>query len=300
MKEMFPQVNLEILCGLFGNSRQAWHKRQKSIYYSAIQEHLIVEMVRNNRKQMPRIGARKLHKLLTDNNLRVGRDALFEILRRNNLLVRRRRTRIKTTNSHHWFRKYSNLIKGLSLTAPHQLWVSDITYIKTTDGNLYLFLITDAYSKKIIGYCLSQNLKASNAVNALKLALRQLPKGIENLIHHSDRGIQYCCNDYVKSLKKRDIKISMTQNGDPLDNSIAERVNGILKDEWLYDIDDLDQKLAFECIPQIINIYNHKRPHLSIDLLTPDQAHQKTGKLKRRWKNYPSGKGSKKLILDII
>jgi len=123
MKEMFPQVNLEILCGLFGNSRQAWHKRQKSIYYSAIQEHLIVEMVRNNRKQMPRIGARKLHKLLTDNNLRVGRDALFEILRRNNLLVRRRRTRIKTTNSHHWFRKYSNLIKGLSLTAPHQLWV---------------------------------------------------------------------------------------------------------------------------------------------------------------------------------
>jgi transposase InsO family protein len=272
---------------LFGNSRQAWYKKQKTIFKRAVEEHLIIDMVCDIRKEMPRIGSRKLAKILTDNKMTIGRDALFDILGRNGLLVRRRRNRIKTTQSYHWLRKYRNLIKGVNPTGPNQLWVSDITYIKTTDEVLYLFLITDAYSKKIIGFCLADTLEATHAIQALKMALKQKPKGIQYLIHHSDRGVQYCCGDYVKLLIKEQIAISMTEDGDPLDNSIAERVNGILKDEWLYEVDDLDSKKAKSYIPQIINIYNDKRPHLSIDLLTPTQAHQMQGELKRLWKNYP-------------
>ena len=252
-----------------------------------MEEHLIIEMVCDIRKEMPRIGTRKLTKMLNDSKVEIGRDALFKILGRNGLLVCRRRNRIKTTQSYCWLRKYRNLIKGLKPTGPHQLWVSDITYMKTIDKVLYLFLITDAYSKKIIGFCLADTLEASHAVQALKMALKQKPSGIKNLIHHSDRGVQYCCSAYVKLLEKAKIQISMTEDGDPLDNSIAERVNGILKDEWLYQVDDLDAKTARSYIPQIINIYNNKRPHLSIDLLTPSQAHQRQGELRRRWKNYP-------------
>ena len=244
-------------------------------------------MVCDIRKEMPRIGSRKLAKILTDNKMTIGRDALFDILGRNGLLVRRRRNRIKTTQSYHWLRKYRNLIKGVNPTGPNQLWVSDITYIKTIDEVLYLFLITDAYLKKIIGFCLADTLEATHAIQALKMALKQRPKGIQYLIHHSDRGVQYCCGDYVKLLINEKIAISMTEDGDPLDNSIAERVNGILKDEWLYEVDDLDSKTAKNYIPQIINIYNDRRPHLSIDLLTPTQAHQMQGELKRLWKNYP-------------
>jgi len=132
-------------------------------------------------------------------------------------------------------KEYRNLIKGVYSTGPNQLWVSDITYIKTIDEVLYLFLITDAYSKKIIGFCLADTLEAIHAIQALKMALKQKPREAENLIHPSDRGVQYCCNDYVKLLEKAKVQISMTEDGDPLDNSIAERVNGILKDEWLYE-----------------------------------------------------------------
>ncbi len=284
---MYPRVQLGILCGLFGYSRQAWYKKQKAIYKRAVEEHLIIEMVSDVREEMPRIGSRKLTKILNDSKVEIGRDALIDILRRNGLLVRRRRNRIKTTQSYHWLRKYRNLIKGLNPTGPHQLWVSDITYIKVTDGVLYLFLITDAYSKKIIGFCLADSLEATHAIQALKMALRQKPVGTHKLIHHSDRGVQYCCRDYVKLLEKAKIQISMTEDGDPLDNSIAERVNGILKDEWIYEKRNLDACLAKTYVPKIINIYNEKRPHLSIDLLTPNQAHLLQGKLKRRWRNYP-------------
>lgn len=280
-------MQIEVLCGLFGNSRQAWYKKQKAIYNSAVEEHLIVEMVCDIRREMPRIGGRKLVKMLTDKKLSIGRDALFDMLGRNGLLVRRRRNRIKTTQSYHWLRKYRNLIKAVKPNGPNQLWVSDITYIKTTDEILYLFLITDAYSKKIIGFCLAESLEAKHAITALQMALNQKPKAARNLIHHSDRGVQYCCGNYVKLLVKRQIAISMTEDGDPLDNAIAERVNGILKDEWLYEIDNLDAKKARSYIPEIINIYNSKRPHLSIDLLTPNQAHEMQGVIKRRWKNYP-------------
>lgn len=271
---------------MFGNSRQAWYKRQKAIYKQAVEEHIILEMVRDIRKDMPRLGGRKLVKKLQDDQVLIGRDALFDLLRREGLLVRRRRTKIKTTQSYHWFRKYRNLIKGMSLTSPNQLWVSDITYVKTVEGHLYLFLITDAYSKMIIGYCLADNLKAEHAIQALKMAMKSLDGRSIDLVHHSDRGVQYCCDDYVTLLNENGIRISMTENGDPLENAIAERVNGILKDEWLYEIDAIDMQTAKSYVPKIINIYNTKRPHLSIDMLTPAQAHQKQGKLERKWKNY--------------
>ncbi len=235
---------------------------------------------------MPRIGTRKLYEKLSTQPVKVGRDALFDLLGRNDLLVRRKRTKVYTTQSYPWVRKYPNLIKGIEVTGPNQLWVSDITYVETDEGFLYLFLITDAYSRKIVGVKVAENLEAINAVQALKQAIKGLVSSASGLIHHSDRGVQYCCNEYVKVLGKNNIRISMTQNGDPLENAIAERVNGILKVEWLYDqkFASFDQAKAY--IHKVVGIYNTQRPHSSIDMLTPEQAHLKNGILKRRWKNY--------------
>lgn len=256
------------------------------MYKQAVEEHILLDAVRKIRKKMPRIGTRKLYEKLSTQPIKVGRDALFELLGRNDLLVRRKRTKVFTTQSYHWFRKYPNLIKGIEVTGPNQLWVSDITYVETDQGFLYLFLITDAYSRKIVGVKVAENLEAINAVQALKQAIKGLPSSASGFIHHSDRGVQYCCNEYVKVLEKNNIRISMTQNGDPIENAIAERVNGILKVEWLYDqkLASFDKAKAY--IHSIVNIYNTQRPHSSIDMLTPEQAHLKNGMLKRRWKNY--------------
>jgi transposase InsO family protein len=185
--------------------------------------------------------------------------------------------------------KYPNLIKDLSPERPNHLWVSDITYINTDNGFLYLYLVTDAYSRKIIGWHLSDNLGSDNAILALFMAISQLPAKCSEIIHHSDRGLQYCSFKYVKILESHGIKISMTENGDPYENAIAERVNGILKTEWLYDMDLHDFTESRKAIEQIIRIYNTERLHSSIEMLTPDQAHSCTGKLKRLWKSYKKG-----------
>ena len=158
-------------------------------------------------------------------------------------------------------RKYPNIIKDLVPQRAHQLWVSDITYIETKQGFGYLSLITDAYSRKIVGWALGSTLEAKHTISALKMALRQLPKGVRDVIHHSDRGVQYCCEDYVKILKENHFRISMTENGDPLENSIAERVNGILKDEWLNHIKLETLEEAHKELTQIIKTYNGQRPH---------------------------------------
>jgi transposase InsO family protein len=271
---------------LFGKTKQAYYKKQKSIYKASVEESIVLDIVKNHRKKMPRIGTRKLQAKLKSQGIRTGRDALFNILRTHNMLIRRKRTKVFTTQSFHWFRKYPNLIKGLEVTGPNQLWVSDITYIETSEGFVYLFLVTDAYSRKIIGYVVSDNLEAKNAVKALQMALKKLPEQPEGLIHHSDRGIQYCCNEYIKLLKKHEISISMTQKGDPLENAIAERVNGILKTEWIYDEQFDTIRQVAKRIKEIVYAYNELRPHLSIEMLTPSQAHEKEGKLKRHWKNY--------------
>ncbi|MDX8573770.1 IS3 family transposase, partial [Elizabethkingia sp. HX QKY] len=227
------------------------------------------------RRQMPRLGVRKLYYLLSlSGKIHVGRDKLFSILREEGLLVSRRRKYTATTNSKHWLRKYPNLTQNISLERPEQLWVADITYIDTLEGNAYLHLLTDAYSKQIMGYELCDTMEASSTLKALKMALGKRKYKASELIHHSDRGLQYCSKLYTDCLKENGINISMTENGDPYENAIAERVNGILKDEFgLYDkFENILQ--AKELAKQSIQIYNQLRPHLSCSMLTPNQMHQ--------------------------
>jgi transposase InsO family protein len=214
----------------------------------------------------------------------MGRDAFFELLRDTGLLIRRKRYRARTTFSSHRFRKYPDLRRDLIAERPDQLWVSDITYIRVKQDFAYLSLITDAYSRKIIGFCMSHDLSTDSCLSALRMALSTRLTD-EPLIHHSDRGTQYCSQAYAGLLNKKGVAISMTQSGNPRDNAIAERVNGILKMELLEEKYD-NIKIAYRSVKQAINIYNTARPHSSLDMLTPDKAHQRTGPLKRRWRNY--------------
>ena len=222
---------------------------------------------------------------LTQHDFQIGRDAMFNLLSERGLLVRkRRRSGCVTTFSKHRFKKYPNIIRDFIPVAPNQLWVSDITYIHLKDSFAYLSLITDAYSRKIVGFYLSKDLSARGPLNALKMAIKT-NHAITGLIHHSDRGVQYCCDAYLKLLTDEKIKISMTENGDPLENAIAERVNGILKQELLEevfpDFITASNNLAIAC-----STYNHLRPHGSIDDLKPAEAHQMKGTINKRWKNY--------------
>ena len=231
------------------------------------------DLVLGLRRQMPRLGTRKLHYLLKS-ELDIGRDKLFDLLRAEGLLVYKRRRYTVTTNSKHWMRKYPNLIRGIELVRPEQVWVSDITYIDTQDGHGYLHLITDAYSKQIMGYELCGNMEAASTLKALQMAITNREYKDQALIHHSDRGLQYCSKLYTNYLKDNNITISMTENGDPYENAIAERVNGILKDEF-----GLSEQLgniseAVHQTAQSISIYNNSRPHLSCSMLTPVQMHQ--------------------------
>ena len=283
---------------MLGYSRQAYYQQKKQIEKESLQYGILINEVLEIRKTQKRLGCRKLlYKLesfMDQHQIVIGRDSFFDLLSERNLLVRKRKRRKPiTTFSDHWMRKYPNLIEGFYPTAPNQLWVSDITYIVVGNGFAYLSLITDAYSRKIVGFYLSEDLSAEGCIRALEMALDNNPI-LGRLIHHSDRGSQYCCSDYVKILNDNFIKISMTQNGDPRENAIAERMNGILKDELL-DKSHLNYHEALRNVSIAISIYNHQRPHGSIDYLTPIEAHFRSGKLKRRWKNYYSKKENKEL-----
>ena len=283
-----PQ-SIETLCTLFGKTRQAFYKKGNQVYQQEVNNDLIITLVKNIRDHQKRTGGRKLHYMVFQDlppEQQMGRDKFFHLLRENNLLVKGKKYRVYTTDSSHWLHKYANLILELKVDRPNQLWVSDITYIHIKNKFVYLFLITDAYSRKIIGWCLSDNIDASNAVKALQMALDQRMNKDQKLIHHSDRGVQYCSLKYVNCLNKNGIKISMSNNSDPYENAIAERVNGILKTEWLYDMELNSIEEAKKAVKSIINIYNNERPHSSIEMLTPSQAHQMSGELKRLWKNY--------------
>jgi putative transposase len=201
------------------------------------------------------------------------------------MIKKKRRKYVRTTFSNHWLRKYPNLIKGLVPVQAGQIWVSDITYLSTTKGFIYLSLITDAYSHKIVGWQLSTSLSHEGSLRALEMALGSRT-GTQQLIHHSDRGIQYCCSEYVSLLGDKGIEISMTENGDPLENAIAERVNGILKTEFGLDNVFSNFKIALLSTERAIKIYNTKRPHASVDYLTPHEADAKTGILPKLWKSY--------------
>ncbi len=286
------QIAITTLCDIFGRSKQAYYQRLSYIYQEEVKNEILYQEIKRLRKLMPRIGGRKLYSILKkkfQEDFMMGRDKFFDWLRANHLLVRRRRVRIFTTNSHHWLHKHPYLLEGFKPTCPNQLWVSDITYIDTEEGVMYLFLLTDAWSKKILGWKLSDNLRAENAIIVLKMALKQWNNRTSELIHHSDRGVQYCSEKYVKMLENNDIRISMTQSSNPLDNSIAERVNGILKDEWIYDKKLETRRSAINYIDKIINIYNTIRPHSSLGMYTPNYFHSEAPdgeQPKRLWKNY--------------
>jgi transposase InsO family protein len=211
----------------------------------------------------------------------MGRDKLYALLRAENLLIKTSKRRAITTYSNHPFYKYPNLVKDFTPAKPNELWVSDITYVLIPGRFAYLSMITDAYSKKIVGWFLQENLHSKGPLEALKMALGHSTRNLDHLIHHSDRGTQYCSNEYIKLLKKHEIAISMTRDGDPGENAIAERVNGTIKNEF-YCRGFLSFRLAQEGIAKAIHAYNQLRPHASCDYLTPAQAHNKAGVLNKR------------------
>jgi transposase InsO family protein len=259
---------------------------------------LLLEEVKEIRKAHPRMGVRKLQEKLRpfmhENSIKMGRDALFDLLSAHKMLIRRRKRHIKTTNSHHWLKKYPNLIVDFIPSKPNELWVSDITYWKIQGQVVYLSLITDAYSRKITGYHLSENLRTDGTIKALEMALSDLDKRTEiseQLFHHSDRGAQYCSTQYVNLLKKNHIKISMTESGDPRDNAIAERANGIIKNEYLFNYKCKYIEEAKRLLDRVVSLYNRERPHSSIGNLVPEVVHSQynqieSKKIKRLWKNY--------------
>jgi len=288
------------LCLLSGHSRQAYYKHRLLEEEKPLKEELIIQQVTGYRQLQQRIGAKKLFFLVSPfmklHDMDMGRDAFIEMLRRYNLLNKRFRGKPRTTDSNHWMKKHPDLIKELVPTRSDQLWVSDITYLTLCDSDAFLSLVTDAYSRKIIGFHVSKSLKAEGTVQALEMAVAGRKK-IEGLIHHSDRGTQYCCGDYVDILKDCKISISMTQSGNPRDNAIAERVNGILKMELLEAVfTDLDA--ARSAVTTAVNTYNYLRPHSSISMLTPALAHGRVLKLKRRWKNYYKTRVGKEVMTE--
>lgn len=233
------------------------------------------------------MGAEKILHLLShvlqEHGIKYGRDKFYNLLGEHGLLVKHKRRGTRTTNSNHFYRRYSNLVSDLEVNTSGKLWVSDITYIRTQMGFAYLSLITDAYSRKIVGWSLWPDLSSEGALNALRMAVES--EGVkQGLIHHSDRGIQYCCNDYVQYLKGCHIEISMTENGDPYENALAERVNGILKGEYELENTFKDYLDANEAVKTAVHKYNNKRPHGSCDYLFPTDAHHCKGELKKRWK----------------
>lgn len=239
---------------------------------------------------MPRLGAAKLYHILKFDlileGVDIGRDKFYKTLKHLCLLVPRKKMFFRTTDSNHLFNKHSNLVKGMKLNKPEQLWVSDITYLKTKNGTMYLSLITDAYSKKIMGYEVSDNLKAESSKRALVMALKNRKYPNRKLIHHSDRGIQYCCPQYTDVLDNHKVKISMTQKYDPYENAIAERINGILKQEFDISNHRLHKDEVKKITKNSINIYNKLRPHFSCNLMTPNQAHLKGKYDYKKWGNF--------------
>lgn len=291
MKDMYTRVSLVRLCRLLGVTRQAYYQHFWQQEASGIEEMLVLQEVISIRKDHRVMGGRKLYEkiypFLLDHGIKMGRDALFDLLSTNGLLVKKRRRRHITTWSGHRFNKWPNIIRDLKIVRPNQLWVSDITYWKVDEEHLYVSLITDAYSHKVVGYHLANTLETMETIKALAMALKDIPEQVpESLIHHSDRGVQYCSESYVKLLQDNNMRISMTENGDPLENAVAERMNGILKEEYLKHDKPENKEQAKRLLDRAIKLYNEDRPHFSIGLLTPEMVHSKDLPTEQLWKNY--------------
>jgi len=264
------------LCCLFGKSRTAYYKATKRKIKNINNEYLIIQDVLKIRIKQPKIGTKKLYHILKTKikkqNINYGRDKFYLLLKANKLTIKPKKNYIRTTHSHPWIYGFGNQIENLLIIRPEQVWVSDITYIKTTNGYKYLSLVTDAYSRKIMRYFLSEDLKTQGTVKALEMALQNRIYNLP-IIHHSDKGVQYCSKEYTNILRENNISSSTTTNGDPYQNAIAERVNGILKQEFLFNVETLNMTQALKLIKKSIKIYNELRPHWSISLDTPNKVH---------------------------
>ena len=273
---------LDLPCGLgaisgcYGYSRQAWYKRRDFEKEQESENTLIKEAVLKVRYRQPRVGGRKLmihiNAALGSQKITVGRDRLFDLLRGWDLLIRPKRNYKRTTNSQHRFKVHKNLIKDKGAKRPNEIFVSDITYVKTCENFCYLFLITDQYSRKIVGYDVSLSLGIEGALRSLEMALSGVRPKLP-LIHHSDRGIQYCSHDYVNLLVKNKVRISMTEENHVYENALAERVNGILKTELLGNTEDLPLIVVKRLIIEAIEIYNNERLHMNLGYRTPAAVH---------------------------
>lgn len=234
-------------------------------------------MVDRERKQLPRIGTRKIYYLIKEDlryqGLKFGRDKLFGLMRLHELQIKPRRRYTQTTMSKHWLRKWPNLIKNKSVNQQDEVWVSDITYIKTEQGNCYLNMITDVYSRKIMGYAVDDNMETESMIAALKMAVTQRKNSLVPTIHHSDRGLQYCSKEYAVMTAKNNIKLSMTENGDPYENALAERMNRTIKEEFGMDRKMKNKEQVKKLVEESIFLYNQKRPHLALQMKTPDQVY---------------------------
>ena len=290
-------LKVALVCRLFGHCRQAFYQSKADIESEIEHERKVIEAVKEIREEDPGIGGYKLWLMLISlfgRDFVPGRDRFFVILRRKGLMLPKPKPR-HTTNSNHRYHKYKNLIKDIVLTAANQLWVADITYIALAGGDVcYLHLITDAYSHKIVGWALARTLKAAITMQALKMAIEQAvamksSEVLTGLIHHSDRGVQYCCDAYVAMLRAYGISISMTEDYKPTDNAIAESVNGKIKVESVYRKRFNSFEHAYNVIERYIHFYNYHRPHMSIGYKVPAVVHLEQGEQKKMWKNkiYP-------------
>jgi putative transposase len=281
------------MCLQFGFTKQAFYKQLQTVQNVSLKNNIVLELVQEKRKIWKRGSGRNLHqsikKELAEHEIKMGRDKFFDLLREHQLLIKPKRFRTKTTCSFHHFNKFDYLIEDMIPLRSNEIWVSDITYLwlKKLDKFCYLSIITDLYSRKIVGHCVHEDLSVNGCIEALKMALKHRTNKTENLIHHSDRGVQYCSHAYVKLLQKNNIQISMTQTGDPLENALAERINKTIKEEFTNDrqINFTNIVEAKTEIKKFIEFYNNKRPHRSIEWLTPHEAHLRTGELKRVWKS---------------
>jgi putative transposase len=241
--------------------------------------------VEKERKLLPRLGTRKIHFLIMDaldqQGIKFGRDKLFDLMRINGLLIQPRRRYTQTTMSKHWLRKWPNLIKERTAKAVEEIWVSDITYLKTQEGNCYLNMITDAYSRKIVGYAVDDNMETESMIKALKMATENRMNKHQKTIHHSDRGLQYCSKEYVTLTSNNNIQLSMTENGDPYENALAERMNRTIKEEFGMDRKLKSRHQVKQLVAESILLYNQKRPHLALKMKTPEEVYQKKSRLRK-------------------
>jgi len=263
-----------------GISRQAYYQGQQRSTQRSQCAQVVVQLVQDTRIRQPRIGTRKLQHLLREQmeqaGVKMGRDAMFDVLRNARMLVATRRAYHKTTDSHHRFRRHPNLVKKgpgqVMVTRSEQLWVADVTYLPTTDKFVYLSLVTDAHSRKIVGWHVHASLQTEEVAQAMKMALRERQTR-RQLIHHSDRGIQYCSSLYQEMHRRAGVSCSMTDGYDCYQNALAERVNGILKNEFLLTR-PANLQQARRMVAESVQIYNHERPHLSLKMQTPDAVHR--------------------------